>query len=205
MSNRLREHPKVLVLVALSAVVLSVGLAITFWPTGAPAMPETMAEVPALLESRAYRDLSPQARRPYVERVAELMGQSDRQQRRAVMQGSDESRDAMRDMFRQMMSDRAKQFALADPATREQMLIEDRARMESMGGRGGPGGGRPGGEDGDQRGANGPARGDRPERTEAEQAQRRERREDMIEQWVNEGNGQEWALIREYMQQLRSR
>lgn len=203
MSDKLKEHPKVLAFVAVSAIVAIVGLGITFWPTGMPTMPETMEEVPALLESKAYRNLTPAERRPYVTRVSELMQNSDREQRRSVMQNSEQSRGAMRDMFRQMMVDRAKQFALADAATRQQMIIEDRARMEAMGGRRGPGGGRPGGGGDGQ--ANQGNRGDRPERTEAEQAERREQRETQIEEWVNEGNGQDWALIREYMQQVRPR
>ncbi len=193
MAGKLKEHPKVLALVVVSMIVLAIGLGYTYWPTGTPAMPETMEDVPILLESNAYKNLSPEQRRPYVERVSELMRSSDREQRRAVMEGSEQSRDAMRDMFRQMMSDRAKQFALADTATRQQMIVEDRARMAAMGGRRGPGGeGRGEGQ-----------RGDRPEPTEEEKAERREKREQMVEQWVNEGNGQDWALIREYMQQVR--
>lgn len=199
MAGKLKEHPKVLALVVVSAIVLAVGLAYTYWPTGLPTMPETLDDVPALLESKAYANLSREQRRPYVARVSELMRSSDREQRRAVMQDSEQSRDAMRDMFRQMMLDRAKQFALADAATRAQMLAEDRARMESMGGRRGPGGERRGD------GAGGGERGDRPELSEEEKAERREKHEQMVEQWVNEGNGQDWALIREYMQQVRPR
>ena len=125
MSTSLKEHPKVLALVVVAALVFSAGVAYTYWPTGMPDMPETMEDVPALLESRAYANLSPDQRRPYVQRVSELMRTSDREQRRELMQSSDASRDAMRDMFRQMMLDRAKQFALADDATKRQMILED--------------------------------------------------------------------------------
>ena len=188
MADRLKEHPKVLALVVFTAVVLSAGVAYTYWPAGTPAMPETMEDVPALLESSAYKNLSREQRRPYVQWVSELMHEADREQWRAVMQNSEQSRDVMRDMFRQMMLDRAKRFALADEATRAQMIAEDRARMQQMGGRRGPEGG---------------DRGDRPEPTEAEKQARREQRESRIEGWVNEGNGQDWALVREYMQQVR--
>ena len=82
------------------------------------------------------------------------------------------------------------------------MIAEDRARFESFGGRGGPGGG-PGGPRGEGGGDRSGERGDRPEPSEEERAERRARHESRIEQWVNEGNGQEWALIREYMQQVR--
>ncbi|MEM9345534.1 MAG: hypothetical protein AAGB26_02840 [Planctomycetota bacterium] len=199
--SSLKEHPKALAFVVFAAVVLSSGMAYTYWPAGTPPMPETMEDVPALLESEAYKNLSPELRREYVMRVQQLMKSADREQRREVM-SNDASRDAMRDMFKQMMVDRAKQFALADEATRRQMITEDRARMEQMGGRGGPGGpaGRPGGEG---RGGEGGERGDRPEPTEEEKAERRAKRESQIEEWVNEGNGQDWALIREYRQQLR--
>lgn len=201
MASNLKDHPKVLGLVVVAAIVLSLGLGYTYWPTGQPTMPETMEDVPVLLQSRAYANLTPAQRRPYVQRVSELMRSSDREQRRAVMENSEQSRDAMRDLRRQMMLDRAKQFALADAATRQQMIIEDRARMEQMGGRRGPGGGGPGGDRSGGEGAG--DRGDRPEPTEAEKEERREKHESRIEEWVNEGNGQEWALVREYMQQVR--
>lgn len=203
MASNLREHPKVLALLVVSIVVLCVGLGYTYWPTGMPDMPETMEDVPALLESRAYKNLSREQRRPYIDRVSELMQTSDREQRRAMMENSsDDSRHAMRDMFRQQMLERAQLFALADNATRRQMIAEDRARFESFGGRGGPGGG-PGGPRGEGGGDRSGERGDRPESSEEERAERRARHESRIEQWVNEGNGQEWALIREYMQQVR--
>jgi len=204
MSSNLKEHPKVIALAIVAAVVLGAGLAYTYWPTGQPTMPETMEDVPALLESRAYANLSPEQRRPYVQRVSELMRNSDHEQRREVMQSSDASRDAMRDMFKQIMVDRAKQFALADAATRAQMIAQDREKMQQFGKRGGPGGPRGGeGGRGGQGSENGGDRGDRPEPTEEERAERRKQHESKIEQWVNEGNGQEWALIREYMQHVR--
>lgn len=189
MASNLKEHPKVLALVVIAAVVLSSGLAYTYWPTGMPVMPETMADVPTLLESRAYSNLTPEQRRPYVKRVSELMRNSDREQRRELMQNSEQSRDAMRDMFKQMMVDRAKQFALADDAARAQMLAQDRARMEAMMKRRGEG-------------KDSGGRGDRPEPTEEEKQARRDEHESRIEGWVNEGNGQDWALMQEYMQQL---
>lgn len=172
MSGSLKEHPKVMALVAVSAVVLVAGLAYTGWTS--------------------------ERRRPNVEHASEPMQLPDREQRREMMQNSGQSRDAMREMFRQMMVDRAKQFALADQATRAQMIIEDRARMEQMGGRRGPGDTR------NQNGTRGDGeRGDRPEPTDEQKQERREKHESRIEQWVNEGNGQEWALIREYRDQLR--
>ena len=210
MAANLKEHPKVLTLVAVSAIVLIIGLAYTYWPVRMPDMPETMEDVPALLESKSYANLSKEQRRPYVQRVSELMRTSDREQRRAMMQNStEESRDAMRDMFREQMLERVKAFALADAATQAKMIAEDRARFEAMGGgRRGPGGeGRgPRGEGGEggERGGDG-SRGDRPEPTEEERAERRAEHQSRVEDWVNEGNGQEWALIREYMQRVRPR
>jgi len=197
MAGKLKEHPKVVALLLVSILVLGAGLAYTFWPTGMPDMPETMEDVPALLESKAYARLSREQRQPYVQRVSELMSEADRDQRRAMMQNSTEaSRDAMREMFREQMMQRVKAFALADDTTKAQMIAQDRARFEAMRGRRGPGSGGPRGEGGGER-------SDRPEPTEQERQERREQHESRIEQWVNEGNGQDWALIREYMQQVR--
>lgn len=181
--DKLKEHPRVLVLVIVAAAVLVGGLAYALWPTSPPPMPETMADVKALLEDKSYQNLSREQKRPYVQRVSELMRDSDRDDRRGLAD-SEQSRDAMRDMFRQMMVDRVRQFALADEAQRQQMIAEDRARMEAMRGNRGD-------------------RGDRPELTEDERQQRQEEHETRVEDWVNEGNGQEWALMREYWSQIR--
>ncbi|MEO0474345.1 MAG: hypothetical protein AAF085_00040 [Planctomycetota bacterium] len=202
MAGKLKEHPKVLALLAVSVLVLGVGLAYTYWPTAMPDMPESLEDVSGLLDSKAYANLTREQRRPYVQRVSELMQSADQEQRRAVMQGSDQSRHAMREGMRQMMLDRAKAFAIADAATKRQMIAEDRARFEAMGGRGGPGGGPPGGGEG-RGGERSGDRGDRPEPTDEERAERRARHESRIEQMINEGNGQERALIREYMMHVR--
>lgn len=169
MSGKLKEHPRVMALVFVSAAVLVSGL--------------------------AYTSLSSEPRPRPVEHASMPMQLPDREQRREMMRNGGASRDAMREMFRQMMVDRAKQFALADDATRAQMIIEDRARMDQMGGPRGPGGAQ------NQDRARGD--GDRPEPTDEQKQERREKHESRIEQWVNEGNGQDWALIREYRDQLR--
>ena len=201
MGNNLKEHPKVLALVFVSVLVLGGGLAYAYWPEPVPPMPETIEDVSALLESKSYANLSREQKRPYVERVSELMRNSDREQRRAALGDSEASRDAMRDMFRQMMTDRAKQFAMASPAERQKMIQEDLARFANRGGPGGRGGRGEGGERGGER--QGGERSTRPEPTEEEREQRREERENRIEQWVNEGNGQEAALMREYWHAIR--
>lgn len=204
MSGNLKEHPKVLALCVVAFLALSGGAAYTFWPTPPPVMPETMEDVKVLLENKRYQNLSPEQKRPYVQRVSELMRSSDREQRRELMQSGDQARDAMREMMMQMMADRAKQFATATPIERERMIQEDLAKFGNRG----PGrGGRPGGGGGDgqrnqgERGGN----GDRPEPTEEERAERRKQHEQHIEEWVNEGNGQEAAWMKEYWQALRQR
>lgn len=186
--SSIKEQPKVIALVFVAATVLVGGLAYTFWPTPMPPMPESADEIQSLIESKSYANLTREQKRPYVQRVSELMRTGERPSRRD-MAGSDQARQNMRDIFMQMMADRARQFALADEATRQQMLQEDAARMQGMRGMRGPR------DDSD--------RSDRPERTEEEKQARREQRESMVESWVNEGNGQDSALMREYMHQVR--
>lgn len=183
--STLRDNPKVIALLIVAMAVLGSGAAYAFWPTPKPAMPETMEDVKALIDSPSYKALSTEQKRPYIEKVGELMRDSDRGQRRELM-GDDASRAAMFEMMRTMMADRAKQFALADEAVREAMVDEAIAFL------GNRGGGNRGG-------------GDRPELTEEEKAERRKERESHVEQWVNEGNGQEAALIREYWKAIAQR
>ena len=196
MAGKLKEHPKVMALLAVSVLVLGVGLAYTYWPTSMPDMPESLEEVPTLLDSKAYANLTREQRRPYVQRVSELMRSADEAQRREVMQGGGDVRRAMMESRRAEILERAKLFAIADAATKRQMIAEDRAKFEAMGGRGGPPGG------GEGRGG-GERSGDRPEPTEEEKAERRDKHESRIEHMINEGNGQERALIREYMMHVR--
>lgn len=202
MAGKLKEHPKVMALLAVSVLVLGAGLAYTYWPTAMPNMPESLEEVSGLLDSKAYANLTREQRRPYVQRVSELMRSADEAQRREVMQGGGDVRRAMMESRRAEILERAKLFAIADAATKRQMIAEDRARFEAMGGRGGPGGGPPGGGEG-RGGERSGDRGDRPEPTDEEKAERRARHESRIEQMINEGNGQERALIREYMMHVR--
>lgn len=202
MSSKLSEHPRVVGLIVVAVIVLGGGLAFTYWPTTPPPLPETAEDVKALLNSKAYTQLTREQKRPYVQRVSELMRSGVGPSRRDLSD-SEQARDNARDMMRQMMLDRARQFALADEATRQQMIEQDRKRMQAMraarGQRGDRREGGPPGERGQERGE----RGDRPKPTEQEKQQRREEHESRVEQWVNEGNGQEWALMHEYMRQVR--
>ena len=106
------------------------------------------------------------------------------------MKKSEMSGQAARDLYMQMLVERARQYALADEATKRQIIQEDRAKMKGKG-RDKPG----------QKEANGKNRG-KPEPAKDEKARLHEKHEQMFEEWVNEGNGQEEALIYEYLQQL---
>jgi hypothetical protein len=189
MLSKLKENKKV-TLLATVAVVALLGGGLYAWYVLPPAMPTTVEEATALLKSDRFQRLSAHEKRDYHDRIAELFGPLDRDHRRQLMRDR-ELRDAGRDMFRQMMLQRARAFALADEAGREAMIAEDLARMEAMRGQ------RPRPEQGE--------RPPRPERSEEERAERRRDRQDQIEDWVNNGNGQDWALIREYWQNIRQR
>ena len=82
MVDKLKNNPKVMALLGVAAVVLIVGLAITYWPTSPPAMPETMDDVKALLAADKYAKLSKAQKQPYQERAREIMSSADGEARR---------------------------------------------------------------------------------------------------------------------------
>jgi len=186
MLDQIKDHKKLAVLITVAVAAL-LGGGLYAWYLMPPPMPTTVEEATALLKSDRFQRLGAHEKRDYHDRIAELFGPLDRDQRRQLMRDHD-LRDARRDMFRQMMVQRARAFALADEAKREAMIAEDRARFEAMRER------RPR-----------PEQGERPERSEEQRAERGRERRDRIEDWVNNGNGQDWALIREYWQHIRQR
>ncbi len=191
MLTKIKDHKKLTILITLAVVALFSG-GVYAWYIMPPAMPTTVEEATALLKSDRFQRLSAHEKRDYHDRIAELFGPLDRDQRRQLMRDND-LRDAGRDMFRDMMLKRAQTFAIASPAERDAMIAEDMARFDGMRGQ------RPQGER--------PQRpeGERPERSEEERAERQRERNEQMEDWVNNGNGQDWALIREYWQNIRDR
>lgn len=225
MAESFKDSPvaKALVCIAAAALIVTGSYIAWFnWLEPAPEMPETMEDVQTLFASDAYARLSTEQRQPYQERAREIMRETGWQESRALM-SSEETHDAMRQMMtdafeqrRVEMTQRARDYALADASTRERMIQEELARPR--GGWGGGGGGGPRGGDrsgggertgsgertgGGERGGWGGGDGQGP--SEEQRAAFRAEMEERIEGWVNEGNGQDQALVREFREAVRQR
>lgn len=200
MVDKIKQHPKVIGLFCIATLVLVAGLAVAYWPTSPPPMPDSMDDVKTLLASNKYERLSKAQKEPYQERAREIMSTANGEQKRDLMK-DESTRDATREMFKQMILAKAKEFALADDNRKQQMIQEAQPMMKAMGGgRRGPGGGKPGG---DKAGGD---KADRPEPTEEQLKEREERMrkgQEWMEDMVNTGNGQEMALMHEYMRAVR--
>lgn len=207
MLERLKSRKVLMVLAVLAAVAIAGG-GYYAWSITPPPMPKTADEAVALLKSDRFQRLSDKQKRQYRDRIAEVIGPLDPEKRRELMRDRElRESGGGRDMMRAMMLQRATAYAQADPAERQDMITQAREQFGAMmRGRGGPRG------EGDGQGNRPPSgegeeRQPREEMTEAErEARRAERREQWkshIEQWVNEGNPQESALIREYFHALR--
>lgn len=186
--KKLLEH-KFTIALSVAALAILSGGGYWAWSHSPPPMPETIEEAEALVKTARFQNLSKDEKRIYNERFLEMFGTLDRDKRRELM-ATREMRDAGRDAFRQRMLDRAREFAMADPAQQDAMLAEDMARMAQWRGQRGP----------------------RPERTpedqlteeqKQEREQRRQDRQNRMEDWINEGNGQDNNLMREYWRRFR--
>ncbi|MEL7474104.1 MAG: hypothetical protein AAGK04_12370 [Planctomycetota bacterium] len=158
-----------------------------------PALPKTAQEAMAVMTSAKFERLPDERRRQYAAEARRLIGDLPEEERRAFRQ-DDESRDAMRAMFREMMDDAVLRYARGED-------------LEGMFPGRGPGRGRPGGGGGDARsrdgtngrdGGRGGEGGRRPGGREggrggdpdARQARMRER----LSNYFNEGNAQMGSL-----------
>lgn len=150
-------------LAVAAAIALSFGGYWT-WLNTPPGMPETADDAKALLASARFRNLSPDRRADYLEKVRELLTDMPDDQRRELFRGifeDEASRDVMMETFRAAMAKRARQFAAADEEGQKRMVDEMLAQMQASGGGGGMrgmwGGGMrgPGGGGGGDRGPGG--------------------------------------------------
>ena len=198
---------KVLVsLLALIAMGVLAGGVYATWLMTPPGMPTTPEEAAALIKSPRFQRLSAERKADYMERMRELMEGMTDDQRQALFEqyrGDREFFEARREVMTEMMNQRAREFAVADPATRLAILDETLQRLESARGFGRP----RGREGGDRR-----ERGERPEMTEEQRAEMQQRREERMAQRVNEmqeraatGNPQDAALRTEFRNALRAR
>lgn len=177
-------------LVLGSVVVLAVAGGASWYFTP-PAMPETIDEARAMVNSPRFERLSKEAKQPYYDVIREQYGSLDRETRRQLREEDEKLTEAMRDartvMFRSMLVQMA------------EMTPEERSAMMASFGRGRPGGNAGGGSGGSGSGD----RSQRPERTPEEQAERAERMRDHISDRIANGDSQMNQLMREMFSQRR--
>ena len=180
------------VLCVVAVMVLSGGIYLT-WLLTPPPMPESMDDVKALLTSARFQRLPDDRKLAYVSRINEMMEGMDDQRRGALwgeMRDDPALREAAREVRWQFMIARARDFAMADEATRNAMLDRLIAMMEA---RGGWGRNRDRGQE---------------ESTPEQQAKREQRRERMLDrmgQNAQTGNPQHTAYIGEFFKALNNR
>lgn len=141
--------------ISLGAVVVLVGGSGMAWYFTPPALPGTIEEARAVVESPRYERLSKAQKQPYLDVIREQFGSLDRDARRAMMDENEQMRDALRasrDAEREAFT---KAYVLATPQEREEMVPErDAGRGDRPRGappEGGPEGGDRGGDGGGER------------------------------------------------------
>ncbi|MEM9418011.1 MAG: hypothetical protein AAGA25_03010 [Planctomycetota bacterium] len=182
-------------LVIGGVVVIAVAGAASWYFTP-PAMPQSIEDAQALVQSPRFERLSKEAKQPYYDVIREQYGSLDPETRRQLREEDQKLAETMREartiQFRSML------VGLAE--------MDDKQRTDMMSnfGPGRPGGGPPSGRQGGggDRGSN-PGEGQRPERTPEEQAERDERLRDHISDRVANGDSQMNQLMREMFSQRR--
>lgn len=142
---------------SLGAVVILVGGSGLAWYFTPPALPGTIEEARAVVESPRYERLSKAQKQPYLDVIREQFGSLDRDARRAMMDENEQMRDALRasrDAEREAFT---KAYVLATPQERQAMMDEMEAERDA---RRGERGGRPP-ENGDGPPEGGPETGER--------------------------------------------
>jgi len=162
----------------VAGLVLLAVAGAALWYFTPPAMPESIEEARAMVNSPRFDRLSQKAKQPYYDVIREQYGSLDRDERRQLREADEKLSEAMRDARTIQM--RAMLVQLAE------MTPEERDAMMATFGRGRPGG---------------PPSGDRPKRTPEEQAARAERMRDHISDRMANGDSQMNQLMREMFSQ----
>lgn len=194
--------------VLLGLGVLSGG-AYAWWLGTPPPLPTTLDESITTLTSARYQRLTEEQKEPYLEqarRLTESLSPDERRSQWEKMRQNPEQQRAMREAQGDMMLLRAKEFAMADPIRRTQIVDQAIGMMEM--GRGATT--RPAREGGDRAArANNPDRPDRPEMSEEERAKQREKRmaegKSRIQKRIEKGNPQRQAYMSEFFKAVRER
>jgi len=175
----------------LAAGVLAGGIYLT-WLRTPPPMPANVDEAIKVLSSPQYSRLSEAERQPYIQRARELGEKLSGEERSAMWKRANEDpefRKNARDVQNDVMLQRAREFAKADPAKRKQ-IINTMVMMEMAARAAGkmPPGPRGGGGGGD-----------------ANAAQRRAERKKWMQDKIENGNPQSQAYMSEFFKALMDR
>ncbi len=179
-AERRRQRLKAAALSVASVVVLIVGGGAAWYFTP-PAMPETLEQARAMVNSARFQRLSQEDKRPYMDTIREQFGSLDHDERRKMMENDEAMRNAMRDARTAQMDEMVKKWAM--------MPAEQRAGFSMWGNRG------------ERRER--PEREDRPEPTEQEKAERAQRGKEMINDRFANGDAQANQLIGEFFHERR--
>ena len=176
-------------LVVVACGVLSSGL-YYWWLITPPPMPQTIDSAAALLKSERFQRLSDDRKLAYLSHIRslyEMLNAEDRNRLGETYKDDNALRDAMRQVGEQFVVDRAREFALANPAQRQVLLDSFIGMMERR-------------------------RAERAPRdeplTEQEQQRRDERRDKMFDRMNNrsaKGNPQHQSYIGEFFKAVQYR
>lgn len=189
------------------AVVSIVAGSYRAWLATPPALPQSAEEAIATIGSPRFERMPDYRKREYVEQARRLMRdlpEDERTKMRQSLRSDPNVRDAMGQVMRQMMVERATAFARAAPADRARLLdeaIDEMTRRRA----GREGGSRERlGRSGGGAGSGGGGGGGRPPRDDNRDGRRAQMQQRMM-QFIQKGNPQTSALIGEYFRALRQR
>ncbi|MEM1107466.1 MAG: hypothetical protein AAGH99_02120 [Planctomycetota bacterium] len=146
--ERRRKRLKAVAITVAAAVVLGSAAGLTWYFTP-PALPETLEQAEAVVDSPRFTRLSSEAKQPYLDVIREQFGSLDREERRAMIRENEQMREAFRASRNAEREAFTKAYVLATPEERLAMMAEreaergDRRGDGQRGDRGGEGGGGP--------------------------------------------------------------